>query len=79
MTPFYVAALNLLLRSTLLVVAEPAGAQDKDGAVLRDRYGDPLPPGAIARLGTTRLRHTHGWRLVDAAFSGLPHGWWTPS
>src|SRR5205809_6509729 len=33
-----------------------------------DRYGDPLPPGAVARLGTTRLRHASAVQVVT--FSG---------
>jgi WD40 repeat protein len=32
-----------------------------------DHYGDPLPPGTIARLGTLRLRH-QGW-ITHMAFS----------
>jgi WD40 repeat protein len=32
-----------------------------------DSAGDPLPPGAVARLGTLRLRHTH--QVYAVAFS----------
>jgi WD40 repeat protein len=32
-----------------------------------DRYGDPLPQGAIARLGTIRLRHAS--QVVSVAYS----------
>jgi RNA polymerase sigma factor (sigma-70 family) len=33
----------------------------------RDRYGDPLPPGALTRLGTIRLRH--GGHVKSVAFT----------
>lgn len=36
--------------------AEPPKTEDK-AAVRVDRYGDPLPPRAVARLGTTRFRN----------------------
>jgi RNA polymerase sigma factor (sigma-70 family) len=36
---------------------EPAAVKTDTPAPKTDQYGDSLPPGAIARLGTTRFRH----------------------
>jgi WD40 repeat protein len=62
-----VVAFNLLLAAILPLVREPASAQDAEKVEHRDLYGDPLPRGAFARLGTTRLRHSGD--VLDAAFS----------
>jgi WD40 repeat protein len=57
---------RLSLLAALLLLPSPVAAGDS-GGVRADRYGDPLPPGAIARLGTVRLRH--GDRVHAVAFS----------
>jgi WD40 repeat protein len=47
----------LILRPSLHVHGEPVPATvpKPDKALRTDRHGDPLPPGAIARLGTVRM------------------------
>jgi len=40
---------------------------EADKPALSDRFGDPLPPRVLARLGTVRLRH--GGQIYQIAFS----------
>jgi WD40 repeat protein len=65
----WVSLLGAGLIACQVLKARPGPGSESEPAVERpaqaggrqtrtDRYGDPLPAGALARLGTTRLRHT---------------------
>src|SRR5215468_8173835 len=65
--------------------APPAAkAKDADAPAV-DALGDPLPTGAVARLGTTRLRHrgyvvalafsSDGKRLASGGYDPAAHVW----
>src|SRR3954452_2687503 len=60
---------RILVVCTALLLALGADARQGQPAA-KDRHGDPLPPGALTRLGTVRFRHDSS--IVFAAF--LPDG-----
>lgn len=53
--------------SLVLVLAAPVIAAEKNKPLRVDHYGDPLPEGAVIRLGTVRLRQ--GDEVKALAFS----------
>ena len=48
---------GLLALAAVLTTFGPLPAADSDEKGKQDLYGDPVPPGAVARLGTIRFRH----------------------
>jgi WD40 repeat protein len=54
-----------------LGAVEAAPGPPAEPELLRtDQYGDPLPPGALARLGTGRLRNAQGFHAVSFSRDG---------
>jgi WD40 repeat protein len=56
---------TFLLATCLALLTAPSPAAEPPPPT--DLYGDPLPPGAVARMGTLRWRHSEG--VIDVAFA----------
>src|SRR5262249_62112588 len=48
---------NAPVAAVLLLTPDAFAHAAPPGKARPDLYGDPLPPGAVARLGTVRFRH----------------------
>lgn len=60
---------SLTLRYSLLAALAVLPCAAEPPAARTDLYGDPLPPGAVARLGTVRLHKRWIGICFDAAFT----------